>query len=99
MRKKQRRFGLTLCALALALFVLLNTAASSAANEEDLAKLKAGMTKPEVLQVMGKPDSQGDKRSDDLCGWFTYKNVGRYKYVNIWFDCQDKLVAIDKASK
>jgi hypothetical protein len=48
---------------------------------------------------MGKPDLQGDKKGDDLCGCFTYKNVGRYKYINVWFDCSDKLVAIDKAAK
>lgn len=74
-------------------------ASTYAAGEADLVRLKVGMTKDEVVQVMGKPDLQGDKKGDDLCSCFTYKNVGRYKYVNVWFDCSDKLVAIDKAAK
>lgn len=79
--------------------MVLNAAMAWAATEDDLIRLKVGMTKDEVIQVMGKPDSQGDKKGEDLCSWLTYKNVGHYKFVNVWFDCSDKLVAIDKATK
>lgn len=87
------------CALILLGILFSNAVQVFAASEDDLARLKSGMTKSEVIQIMGKPDSQGDKKGEDLCSWFTYKNIGHYKYVNVWFDCQDKLVAIDKASK
>lgn len=99
MRRRERPIWTARCLCLIAVLLIVNTVVLSAATEEDLAKLKPGMTKAEVIQQMGKADSQGEKKSEDLCGWLTYKNVGRYKYVNVWFDCQDKLVAIDKASK
>lgn len=89
----------TLFFSVLLVVIVLNAALAWAATEDDLIRLKVGMTKDEVIQVMGRPDSQGDKKGEDLCSWFTYKNVGHYKFVNVWFDCSDKLVAIDKATK
>jgi hypothetical protein len=70
-----------------------------AATEEDLGRLKAGMPKTEVIQIMGKPDAQGVSKDENLSSWFTYKHVGRYRYVNIWFDSQDRVFAIDKARR
>ncbi|MBZ5535303.1 MAG: outer membrane protein assembly factor BamE [Acidobacteriia bacterium] len=87
------------CTLVIFAAVLLSTVYYFAASEDDLARLKPGMTKDAVIETMGKPDSRGEKKGEDPCGWFIYKNVGHYKYVQIWFDCQDKLVGIDKASK
>jgi len=46
---------------------------------------------------MGPPDKDQPVRDEEeLCRLYVYKNVGRYKIVNIWFDCQDKVAAIDK---
>jgi SmpA / OmlA family len=87
------------CSLVLFVVVLLSTLQLIAATEDDLARLKPGMTQDDVVQIMGKPDSKGEKKSEDPCSWFIYKNVGHYKYVQVWFDCQDKLVGIDKATK
>jgi SmpA/OmlA family protein len=87
------------CSLVILAAVLLSTMQLIAATEDDLARLKPGMTKDGVIETMGKPDSKGEKKGEDPCSWFIYKNVGHYKYVQIWFDCQDKLVGIDKASK
>ena len=87
------------CSLVMFVVVVLSTVQLFAATEDDLARLKPGMAKDDVIQTMGKPDSKGEKKGEDPCSWFIYKNVGHYKYVQIWFDCQDKLVGIDKASK
>jgi hypothetical protein len=99
MQRTKSRAWAAAFSLMLVSAILLNTTLSWAASEENLIRLKAGMTKAEVTQIMGKPDSQGERQGEDLCSWFTYKNVGHYKYVNVWFDCQERLVAIDKASK
>lgn len=67
------------------------------ASEDDLAKLKPGMTKEQVREVMGPPDSQSEEPSDGLCTRWTYRNVGRYRTVALWFSCKDqKLAVIDK---
>ncbi len=79
--------------------VFLTSLQILAASESALAQLKPGMSKASVIQIMGKPDAQGEKHGEELCSWFTYKNVGHYKYVNVWFDCAEKLVAVDKATK
>ncbi|MDD5542413.1 MAG: outer membrane protein assembly factor BamE [Acidobacteriia bacterium] len=93
-----RRGQMVLAVGVLLAWMAVFAASAYAATEDDLGRLKIGMTKAEVTEVMGKPDSQGDKKGEDLCSCFTYKNVGRYKIVNVWFDCSGKLVAIDKAS-
>lgn len=69
----------------------------AAPTEEDLAKVKIGMTKPEVIDIMGKPNAERREETDGLCSVFVYKSVGRYRLVNIWFDCDDKVRAIDRA--
>ncbi len=99
MKRIFRNRTVAICAVLLALALAMTASRMFAATELDVAKLKAGMTKSSVIEVMGNPDSQGEKKGEDLCSWFTYKNVGRYKYVNIWFDCAEKLAAIDKASR
>ncbi|MBI2957064.1 MAG: outer membrane protein assembly factor BamE [Acidobacteria bacterium] len=72
--------------------------AAAKATEDDLNKVKAGMTRTEVLDLMGRPDrDQEVKDEEEVCRLYVYKNVGRYKVVNIWFDCQDKVRYIDKA--
>jgi hypothetical protein len=96
MTSRQRSIVFSIVVLVLVSSIVLQL---MAATEEDLGRLKAGMAKTEVIQVMGKPDAQGVNKDEELCSWFTYKNVGRYKYVNIWFDSQDRVVAIDKASR
>jgi hypothetical protein len=99
MNRRDFRLRMIVVAGLLLAWMAIYAASAYAASEEDLVRLKVGMTKGEVVLVMGKPDSHGDKKGDDLCSCFTYKNVGRYKYINVWFDCSDKLVAIDKAAK
>jgi hypothetical protein len=99
MKRLRRRHWTKACSLILFAAVLFSTLQLIAATEDDLARLKPGMTKDIVVQTLGKPDSKGEKKGEDPCSWFIYKNVGHYKYVQIWFDCQDKLVGIDKASK
>lgn len=99
MTRLRQKHWQRICSLVIFAAILLSAAQLIAATEDDLARLKPGMTKDGVIQTMGKPDSKGEKKGEDPCGWFIYKNVGRYKYVQIWFDCQDKLVGIDKASK
>jgi hypothetical protein len=68
------------------------------ATEGDLAKVKEGMSRAEVVQIMGKPDKEQGVEDGELCRLFVYRSVGRYKIVNIWFDCSDKVKAIDKVS-
>jgi hypothetical protein len=46
---------------------------------------------------MGKPKKdQPVREEEELCRLYVYKKVGRYRVVNIWFDCSDKVQAIDK---
>lgn len=72
-------------------------AGAAKATEDDLAKVRIGMDRAQVLDIMGKPDKDQEVREEDeLCRLYVYRNVGRYKVVNIWFDCKDKVGAIDK---
>ena len=87
--------------LAALLAVLLGLAAAVALyakpSESDVAKVKVGMTRAEVLDIMGKPDKEQEVKDEgELCRLFAYKSVGRYKVVNIWFDCGEKVKAVDK---
>jgi hypothetical protein len=68
------------------------------ATEEDLAKVKVGMGRAEVVQIMGKPAKEQELKEEELCRLLVYRSVGRYKIVNIWFDCSDKVKAVDKIS-
>jgi|GEM_PF-4901430 len=99
MKRSQIKPWQVACSVVLFLGILLSSVSLVAATEDDLSHLQPGMTKDSVIQIMGKADSKGEKKGEELCSWFTYKNVGRYRFVNVWFDCKDKLVAIDKASK
>jgi len=87
-------------ALAAALMAVLVAApmALAKATEADLAKVKEGMSRAEVVQIMGKPDKDQKVEDGELCRLFVYRSVGRYKIVNIWFDCSDKVKAVDKVS-
>ncbi len=70
--------------------------AMAKATEDDLAKVTAGMSRAEVVQIMGKPDKEQKVEEEELCRLLVYRSVGRYKIVNIWFDCSDKVKAVDK---
>jgi len=83
--------------LPLAVLVLVAALAVSAATEEDLAKVKIGMAKAEVVQIMGKPNAEREEKAEDLCRVLVYRDVGRYRLVNIWLDCKDTVRAIDRA--
>jgi len=90
-----------LSGLALAALLLAVAAAAPVGwakpTEADLAKVKEGMARVEVLQLLGKPDrDQVVREADGLCRLYAYKKVGRYKLVNIWFDCDDRVKEIDK---
>ncbi len=87
--------------LAALMAALLSLAAAVAlfakASEDDVARVKPGMTRAEVLDIMGKPDKEQEVKDEgELCRLFAYKSVGRYKVVNVWFDCSDKVKAVDK---
>lgn len=91
--------GVTVCLALLALLFLAGNQALGKASEEDLAKIKVGMDQAEVQKIMGKPDrDQKVTGEEELCRLFVYKKVGSYKVVNIWFNCKEKVQAIDKAS-
>ncbi len=87
-------------AVAVAALALLVAAPAvlAKATEDDVAKVKAGMSRDEVVQIMGKPDKEQKVEEGELCRLFVYRSVGRYKIVNIWFDCSDKVKAVDKVS-
>ena len=68
------------------------------ASEDDVAKVKVGMSPDEVLQIMGRPNKDQKVQEGELCRLFVYRSVGRYKIVNVWFDCSDKVKAVDKVS-
>ena len=92
-----RSWSLLLCLLVLGLLAQGANLLWAKATEEDLAKVKPGMSSEEVVQIMGEPDRDAKVREEELCRLFVYKNVGRYRIVNIWFDCENKVRAIDKA--
>ena len=97
-RMRDRRLRLVV-SLVLAGMVLVGLPLSmtAKAKEEDLAKVKVGMDRSEVLRIMGKPKKdQPVREEEELCRLYVYKKVGRYRVVNIWFDCSDKVQAIDK---
>ena len=89
-----------LVAAALVVAVMASLVAAPAvlakATEDDVAKVKVGMSPDEVLQIMGRPDKDQKVQEGELCRLFVYRSVGRYKIVNIWFDCSDKVKAVDK---
>lgn len=86
-----------LMASAAVVTLLVAVLLAMAATEDDLAKVKVGMSRAQVVEIMGKPDrDQEVKDVENLCRLYAYKKVGRYKLVNIWFDCDDKVQAIDK---
>lgn len=86
-----------LAALAGVACLLAASPVLAKATEEDLAKVKVGMSRAEVIQIMGKPDKEQSVEEEELCRLLVYKSVGRYRLVNIWFDCNDKVKAVDKA--
>lgn len=101
MSRMQGRSLRVVVSLALAGLVLvaLPMSAAAKANEEDLAKVKIGMDRAQVDDIMGKPDKdQPVREEEELCRLYVYRKVGRYRVVNIWFDCSDKVQAIDKIS-
>jgi len=89
-----------LVAAALAAAVMASLVAAPAvlakATEDDVARVKVGMSPDEVTQIMGRPDKDQKVQEGELCRLFVYRSVGRYKIVNIWFDCSDKVKAVDK---
>jgi len=93
--ERSRRARHLAALLALAVFAAALTV--YAATEEDLAKVKVGMSKAEVVQIMGKPNAEREEKAEDLCRVLVYRNVGRYRLVNIWLDCKDTVRAIDRA--
>ena len=86
---------LLLLTVILGLFVV--SLLVTAATEQDVDRLKVGMTKDDVRQIMSKPDNESNQKTGDLCSRWTYKKVGKYRLVVLWFDCQQKLATIDKA--
>ncbi len=99
MSRRDRKVILLAALMAALLGLAAAVALYAKASEDDVAKVKAGMTRAEVLDIMGKPDKeQVVKDEGELCRLFAYKSVGRYKVVNIWFDCSDKVKAVDKVA-
>ncbi len=99
MSRNTVRIASLLAALALLLLLVGALSLAGKASEEDLAKVRIGMDRAEVQDIMGRPDKDQPVRDvEDLCRIYAYKNVGRYKIVNISFDCDDKVQAIDKIS-
>ena len=89
--------GLLLGPPSAGLTVLSATPVAAKPTEDDLAKVQQGMPRADVLKLMGKPDRDQEVRdADGLCRLYAYKKVGRYKLVNIWFDCNDRVKEIDK---
>ena len=90
--------GIVLLALAGLLLAVLSAAPAAAKpTEESVDKVRQGMTRAEVLDLLGRPDrDQEVKDSDGLCRLYAYKKVGRYRLVNIWFDCDERVKEIDK---
>ena len=97
MSRQNRKVILLAALMALLLGLAAAVALYAKATEDDVAKVKAGMTRSEVLDIMGKPDKEQQVKDEgELCRLYAYKSVGRYKVVNIWFDCADKVKAVDK---
>lgn len=77
--------------------VLTATPLLAKPTDADVDKVRQGMTRTEVLDLLGRPDrDQEVKDADGLCRLYAYKKVGRYKLVNIWFDCNERVKEIDK---
>jgi hypothetical protein len=98
MKIKPTLRGIALLALTGLLITVLSSAPIAAKpTESDVDKVRQGMTRAEVLDLLGRPDrDQEVKESDGLCRLFAYKKVGKYRLVNIWFDCNDRVKEIDK---
>ena len=98
MNTKSLAKGIALTALAGLLLAVLSAAPLAAKpTEEAVDKVQQGMTRAEVLDLLGPPDrDQEVKDSDGLCRLYAYKKVGKYKLVNIWFDCDERVKEIDK---
>jgi len=79
------------------LLVSVSPSAWAKAGEDDLAKVRHGMSPEEVTKIMGEPNRDQKVKEEELCRLFVYKSVGRYRIVNVWFDCELKVRAIDKA--
>lgn len=90
--------GIALTAVAGLLLAVLSAAPLAAKpTEEAVDKVQQGMTRAEVLDLLGQPDrDQEVNDSDGLCRLYAYKKVGKYKLVNIWFDCDERVKEIDK---
>lgn len=97
MQRTRGRTAFAATAIALAALLAWGAGLALAATEKDVAKVEVGMNRDEVLKIMGKPDRDQKVRDvENLCRLYAYKKVGDYKLVNIWFDCDDKVDAIDK---
>jgi hypothetical protein len=97
MSRRDRKVVLMVVLMAALLSLAAAVAVFAKPTEGDVAKVKAGMSRAEVLDIMGKPDKEQEVKDEgELCHLFAYKSVGRYKVVNVWFDCSDKVKAVDK---
>ena len=96
-RTTKRTAGLLVCLSMLSVCFLLTAAVAEAATPTDLAKVKVGMARTEVQKIMGAPSqNQAVSNRPGVCRLYGYRSVGRYRTVNIWFDCEDKVKSIDK---
>lgn len=98
-RNALRKWGVGLALVLVAALVEAGglSADTGKPTEEALAQVKIGMPRTEVDKLLGDPDLE-EKTTDapELCRLYVYKKVGRYRIVNIWFDCGDKVKEIDK---
>ncbi|MGH9805208.1 MAG: outer membrane protein assembly factor BamE domain-containing protein [Candidatus Acidiferrales bacterium] len=90
--------GIALTAVAgLLLAALTAVPVAAKPSDAEVDKVRQGMTRAEVVDLLGRPDrDQEVKDADGLCRLYAYKKVGRYRLVNIWFDCDDRVKEIDK---
>ncbi|HXE75396.1 MAG TPA: outer membrane protein assembly factor BamE [Candidatus Xenobia bacterium] len=100
MSRRDRKVIILAALMAALLSLAAAVAVFAKATEDDVAKVKPGMSRAEVLDIMGKPDKDQEVKDEgELCRLLAYKSVGRYRVVNIWFDCADKVKAVDKVAR
>lgn len=94
-RRKTRLLAIT--ALAGLVCLVLGQAVAAPVANDNLDKIQVGMTRAQVERTLGKPDRDVPVQDEPgLCRLYTYRKLGGYKLVNIWFDCEDKVETIDK---
>lgn len=75
------------------LLLLLLTASGCASVSHDTLKLEPGMSKQQIISIMGEPTDRSFRGTDEAWQYQDVAGFGQCEYVTVWI-AQEKLVGV-----